>query len=89
MIDAVLNSLTGPSLVHDEADLEGAHALAIGGGGACALVRRDGSRRPLARALDADMAAAFVAVDACPLIRLDGSRVASQSLVRISLEAAW
>ena len=58
MIDAVLNSLTGPALVHDEADLEGARALALGAGGACAIVRRDGSRRAIATPLDADIAAA-------------------------------
>jgi hypothetical protein len=86
VIDAVVNSVTGPALVHDEADLEGARALTLSDGGLCVVVRSDGTRRALTRAFDPDMAAAFRAVDACPLIRLDGTRVASQRPVRIALE---
>jgi hypothetical protein len=86
MIDAVVNTQTGPCLVHDEPDLEGANALVLRVGGRCAIVRMDGTRKDMARDLDADMAGAFGSVDACPLIRLDGTRVASMALIRIALE---
>ncbi len=83
MIDAVLNTVTGPAIVHDEADLEGALALLVDAGGRCAVLRADGSLRPMTRGLDPELLPAFHRAASCPFIRLDGRRVASHRPVPV------
>lgn len=84
MIDAVLNSATGPAIVHDEPDLEGATAFLVDADGRCAVLRADGSLRVLVRPLDDEMAPAFRQAPDCPFIRLDGRRVRSSRRVGIT-----
>jgi hypothetical protein len=88
MIDAVVNTLTGPAIVHDEPDLEGATALLVGEGGRCAVLRADGSVRVLSRDLDDEMRAAFSGASSCPFIRLEGRRIASRRAVSVSSRQA-
>lgn len=85
MIDAVANSVTGPAIVHDEKDLDGAIALLVDDLGRCAIQRRDGSLRSLSRALDSDIRASLSAFGSCPIIRMAGRKVAS--IGRIDLPA--
>lgn len=85
MIDAVCNSVTGPAIVHDEKDLEGAIALLVDDLGRCAIQRRDGSLRSLSRVLDPDIHASMSAHGSCPIIRMAGRKVVS--LGRIDLPA--
>ena len=84
MIDAVINTITGPAIVHDEADLEGAQALLVDEHGRCAVMRADGSLRPLARSLEDDIHRALLKSSACPFIRLDGHRIRSNRAVPVS-----
>lgn len=87
MIDAVINSVTGPAIVHDEADLEGAQALLVDGRGRCAVLRADGTLRTLARDLDDDIRQALATAPACPFIRLQGTRVRSHRNVAVTARA--
>lgn len=84
MIDAVVNTVTGPAVVHDEADLEGAKAFLVDEDGRCAVLREDGTLRPISRTLEEEIFQAFRRSSSCFFIRMEGRRVRSNRPVSVS-----
>lgn len=84
MIDAIANSVTGPAIVHDEEDLEGAVAFLLDDSGRCAVMRADGSLRTLHRQLEATILSAMTRADSCPIIRMSGRKVASMGRIDVT-----
>ena len=85
MIDAVLNDVTGFTLVHDEPGLESAGAFMVKPDGFCVIAMKDGSVRQMPRQLPEDVRLSLAGVTSAEIVRMEGLRPVARATIPVRL----